>query len=523
MKTQSYGNHQLAMAQPFDVASNSQASSIPDYTRALQQDPLLASTQLHDSFPTELFSDLDSFANFEGSYAAAEYRMLGHMSSGMVDTPPSESTGTFNTSDDANYVPGMLSTGYGSSPATSLPYQYPQGQAIGEWTNDAAQTGQRQDTGAYSLDGQGQDPLDGLVKHETLAIGSSTYPSPNPGPSPQGMMGGLDDSPTTRTVYTNTNQSHQAQAPQEAPSRQPVSMVTSNPTATSNPSYVAQTLSSRRTRNPSTIYQQVTQPYSYTKAFHDLMALIRRRFSPKKTARIAKALASIRPSYISSLTKLDDHDRVFMEKCLQRTLLEYDDFLNLTGTPTILCRRTGEIVAVGEGFSILTGWKRAVLLGKEPNLNVNKGGDVSEPAGTGTSTSRGTNTPRLPESLRPETVGDPGPKPVSIVDIFDDESACEFFDDYAHLAFGDSRGKAVRSCKLLKYKTAKDEGFDERLDSEVGNRLRQKGVATGNGKGSSGNQLNEEDGKVECMLCWWVKRDVFDIPMLFVMNILPYI
>ena len=29
----------------------------------------------------------------------------------------------------------------------------------------------------------------------------------------------------------------------------------------------------------------------------------------------------------------------------------------------------------------------------------------------------------------------------------------------------------------------------------------------------------DRDGKVSCMFCWVVKRDVFDIPMMIVMNV----
>jgi hypothetical protein len=32
-------------------------------------------------------------------------------------------------------------------------------------------------------------------------------------------------------------------------------------------------------------------------------------------------------------------------------------------------------------------------------------------------------------------------------------------------------------------------------------------------------KLGSKDGKVECTYCWTVKRDVFDIPMLIVMNV----
>lgn len=47
--------------------------------------------------------------------------------------------------------------------------------------------------------------------------------------------------------------------------------------------------------------------------------------------------------------------------------------------------------------------------------------------------------------------------------------------------------------------------------------LRKGGIA-----GEAGmNQLGFKDGKVECAYCWTVKRDVFDIPMLIVMNVGP--
>lgn len=33
------------------------------------------------------------------------------------------------------------------------------------------------------------------------------------------------------------------------------------------------------------------------------------------------------------------------------------------------------------------------------------------------------------------------------------------------------------------------------------------------------NALGDKDGKVDCQMCWHVRRDVFDIPMLIVMNV----
>ena len=459
MPFQAYTGQQMSMGQPY-TAGPPQQSILPDYSRVMQPPNMPAfSNSSQDlsvgDFYLEPNLEETSFAN---QYGLSEFRMMTHITSGMADTPPSESTGTLNPSDDANYVPGVNTPSYGSA---AQPYGYPQHQVI--------QSSPRQE-----------------ADHASTSFSGS---------SPQGMTAGIEESPSVKNMYTNVNPSRQAQLRETLRpviSGQP-QINSRSSTSTSSPPTIPRSISTqpstsnRRHRNPSMIYNAVTEPYSYTKAFHDLMALIRRRFSPTKTARIAKALASIRPSFISSLTKLDDDDRVFMEKCLQRTLLEYDDFLSAIGTPTIICRRTGEVVAVGEGFSVLTGWRKAVLLGREPNLNVNNGGDGSGPPGSGTATSRGTNTLRA----------------VSIVDLLDDESACEFFDDYSHLAFGDSRGSVITPCKLLKYKTAKDADFDDGNASVV--------------------QIGDDDGRIECMLCWSVKRDVFDIPMLFVMNVLPFI
>jgi len=46
----------------------------------------------------------------------------------------------------------------------------------------------------------------------------------------------------------------------------------------------------------------------------------------------------------------------------------------------------------------------------------------------------------------------------------------------------------------------------------MGNRVREI-------DGEHGIGRLERDGKMDCSYCWTVKRDVFDIPMLIVMNV----
>ncbi len=515
-----FPNQQTLMPTRYGVGTDQQSLPLSSYPTSLAQSAAISSEPV---FTDDLFAlapfdmgHLDNL-NFDNRYGAAEFGMLGHMSSGVANSPPGDASAAFGQGSGTYSSTSMLNA-YNQSPMEVSHYSYPHSQNRPSWQTDAQQSVKSEPLTSQPS-GRHQDSLDGVAKQEALpafAIGSSAYPSPSSGSSPQGMMGGYEDNPTNNHGYTNKNVSHQAQVRQEQSAHRQTQSGPAPTSATSDSTTKNQTLPSRRHRNPSTVYDSVKQPYSYTQAFHSLTALIQGRFSPQKTAHIAKALAAIRPSFISCTMKLTERDLIFMEKCLQRTLWELENIISATGTPTIICRRTGEVVAVGKEFSYLTGWSKEVLLGKEPNLNVNKGGENSGLPGTGTSPRGGTNTPRVSEPK-------PG-APVNIVNVLDDDSTCDFFDDYAHLAFGDSRGTVTTPCKLLKYKTAKDMDFADNFDNEVGSRLKRKpntdSAGTSGIRGESGMiRLGHGIGKVECMLCWSVKRDVFDIPMLVVMNV----
>ena len=514
---QTFGNGPGLLPPNYSLSSGPQSMPTQGYGNNLQQNPSMSSDPMQaeysgaDMFPFDSnYMDL----SFENKYAAAEFGMLGSMTSAITHSPPSESTGAFQ-SGGGSFTPNTGSNSFAQSPVELQHFPYQQGQGVQQWPKDAQQK-IKFVPGASQSGGRNQDNLDRVIKQEAppaFAIGSSAYPSPNSGSSPQGTMGGREDNTTARNTYTNINQQHQPQTRHELQSRRQQPPTSTASTSTPTPTINDQTIPSRRHRNPSEVYNNVKHPYSYTAGFHSLTALIQGRFSPKKTAHIAKALAAIRPSFISCTMRLNRDDLIFMEKCLQRTLWGLEEVISATGTPTIICRRTGEVVAAGKEFSILTGWSKDVLLGKAPNMNVNKGGENSGLPGTGASSRGGQNTPRAPEQK--------SDAPVNIVNLLDDESACDFFDDYAHLAFGDSRGTATTPCKLLRYKTAEDMRLDDNIDDKVGSRLGQHpDTHVPKSYGKDGMQmLGQEDGKIECMLCWTVKRDVFDIPMLFVMNV----
>lgn len=434
--------------------------------------------------------DLSSM-NFENRYGALEFGMLGHMATGAGDSPSDSATqrGSIGRSGSAQF--STPAPGFAESPGNQ-PFMFGD-PLLNEWS-----TGQASGMnvgGVYGQNGMLPGHMKGDAPHAfAIESGPANFTSPSSATSPHVTTSGFDEAGFNAAA---------AKANTLAPNGQRPLITT--------PSLKQQTLQfgpKRRHRNPSSIYESVKEPYAYTSGFHNLTAFIQRRFSPQKTVRIAKALASIRPSFIATTKTLNRDDLIFMEKCFQRTLWEYEDFINACGTPTIVCRRTGEIAAVGKEFSILTGWKKDVLLGKEPNLNVNTGGSSAPASGT---TSRGSFTPR--SSAVENTTG--RPQPVFLAELLDDDSVVEFYEDFARLAFGDSRGSVMTRCKLLKYKTKEDMDGAQSDEGKWNSHLRKGGIA-----GEAGmNQLGFKDGKVECAYCWTVKRDVFDIPMLIVMNV----
>jgi PAS domain-containing protein len=86
--------------------------------------------------------------------------------------------------------------------------------------------------------------------------------------------------------------------------------------------------------------------------------------SKEDMMRVCRAMASIRPSLIALIMNLTREDLIFMERCFQRTLLEFEKLINYSGTPTVIWRRTGLISLVGKEFTLLTQWTREQLLGK---------------------------------------------------------------------------------------------------------------------------------------------------------------
>ncbi|KAI9362590.1 hypothetical protein BD770DRAFT_359325 [Pilaira anomala] len=116
---------------------------------------------------------------------------------------------------------------------------------------------------------------------------------------------------------------------------------------------------------PEEAYTSVKKPFNYAEGFHYLIQYVRDRMSRDDLMRISRALALFRPSFLALIMNLTEEDLVFMEKCIQRTLLEYEKLISFSGTPTVVWRRTGEVCLVGKEFSLLTQWTKDMLLGKK--------------------------------------------------------------------------------------------------------------------------------------------------------------
>ncbi|KAK4927589.1 Transcriptional regulator of nonfermentable carbon utilization, partial [Elasticomyces elasticus] len=497
--------------------------------------------------------------NFGNHYGALEFGMLGNMAKGAGDAHDN----------DVQTQRGSINFGvpYGSiSEQPPLSYD-----GMMDWSNGANlnyQLSTRKEPNAFAIESTAH--LTSPENHQTPDTMQNDSPLMNLQLSLQNTRQNLNNMQLPQTTfltqptslpqhqdsYVRNSTSSIAHTIPPQPQFPPQVASTSTPQLKAK-SQLPNPPNSKRPRDPSSIYTSITQPYPYTSGFHSLIDYLKRRFNsrPDLTLRIAKSLASIRPSFIATTKTLNRDDLVFMEKCFQRTLFEYEGFIEGVGTPTIVARRTGEIVGVGKEFQILTGWRKAVLLGRESNLNVNRGRARGEkmPANvggrSGVATGTGTNTPAL-RRVDDETADrEPRQQPVFLAELLDDDSVVQFYEDFARLAFGDSRGSVMGKGRLLKYRTKEDE-IKAELKREVEKQqqaqndesispIQQKsspnltqglqrtdsfaaarpGDAKKGISGQKGMQkLGMTDGKVDCAYCWMVKRDVFDIPMLIVMN-----
>ncbi|KAJ1728943.1 Transcriptional regulator of nonfermentable carbon utilization, partial [Coemansia biformis] len=152
------------------------------------------------------------------------------------------------------------------------------------------------------------------------------------------------------------------------------------------------------------VYSSVTEPHRYHAGFHFFFQYIGARMDKRNILRVSRAIARFRPSLVALLRNLTREDLLFTEKSLQRALLEYEKLIGFVGTPTVVWRRSGEIMVVGKEFSILTQWARHEL-----------------------------------------TTGDR-----YIYELMDTESAVVYWEQFAEHAFENSEHSVMSECRLMR-------------------------------------------------------------------------
>ncbi|KAF2196152.1 hypothetical protein GQ43DRAFT_499576 [Delitschia confertaspora ATCC 74209] len=464
--------------------------------------------------------------NFGNHFGALEFGMLGHMSSGVAEAQERDN-GLLNPLNRAanEYGHQITSGAFNDAAALTTNTEFPQnGLPNSEWQNPHSRHG------SIQMQTPNNTPITATIdnlRHDSLhnahayAIGQGPSSLSSASPASTDVNSGYDnDNPMASANFFAHPNPQQMQHPSPTLARQ--QQVQNRRPATTALQPIHFNALKKRRRDTTYIYEAIKEPYPYVAAFHRLRYLIETRFSKEGLSKMMRFLAGFRPLLMAAAAEQDRNDLIQNEKNLQRQLLTMEDMIAETGTPILICRRSGEVVLMGSEFNQLTGWPRDVLLGKKPNLNVNFGPrrDLSNESVT---SSRNSRTPIM-AGQEP----DPGPHPVSVVELMDENSVIQFFDDYSKLAFGDARGSRTRRVKLLKYRTKEDMAKLE----EIGGRLEAQGM---NGHGMNGlngmenmgngepgiKMLGERLGMVDCMIGWHIKRDIHDMPALIVISILP--
>lgn len=125
------------------------------------------------------------------------------------------------------------------------------------------------------------------------------------------------------------------------------------------------------------IYSYQIINYEYPDSYHALTKFLKERFGgndlsveERKEKRskllvILKLIASYRPTFIAAhKSLLKPQDLLFLEMSLQRSLLDYKKLVELSSSPSIMWRRTGEIIYITEEMGLLLGYLPIEILEK---------------------------------------------------------------------------------------------------------------------------------------------------------------
>ncbi|KAF2735895.1 hypothetical protein EJ04DRAFT_183139 [Polyplosphaeria fusca] len=475
---------------------------------------------LFDPSDPALFNFDISGLNFGNHYGALEMGMLGHMSAGAAETPPSDSNLMNPMNQAATMYNPQISGPFSDGPSIPANISFASDGLPGaDWQNAHSrhasvqmQTPNNTPATAAENASHRNDSLSGPHAY-AIGHGPSSLSSASPG-STEANAGYDNENPmSSAAFFANPNRPHQP-PPASHPQHDPRGTTGALQPVQSN-------VVRKRRRDTRRIYEDIKTPYDYIGGYHRLMNLVETRYSFDAEAKIRKSISKFRPVLITTASTLDTRDLVHSEQSLQRLVMDYEEHVfSLVATPSLVCRRTGEVVGVSKEFSMLTNWKREILLGQEPNKNVNTGPprDPSSDSGMSTRT-----------NMTPTIAGqkdDGSPRPVSLIELLDEKSATQFLEDFSDLAWTNSMGVKRQRVNVLKYRTKEDVAkFEEYKATVIANGKPMKRESLIKAEGDHGDpglaQLGVKDGLVDCMISWNMKRDNFDMPSLACIQVLP--
>ncbi|KAL1596891.1 Transcriptional regulator of nonfermentable carbon utilization [Nothophoma quercina] len=472
---------------------------------------------LFDPSDPALFNFDISSLNFGNHYGALEFGMLGHMSSGAAETPPNDN-GMINTQQPVNIYNPQVQGGYvdPSQQASMMPMN-PNGLPTDDWQQPSSRNGSLQvqtphgtpTTASIDHNGHRQDSLNGPHAF-AIGQGPASHHTASPASTDANSTYEADNPMATAAFFANP---HQPQ-PQRSPTmsrRQQESRPPNNALQPIHSNGIR-----KRQRDTKSIYQGIVKPHDYVKGYHKLFQLILTKYSRPWAAKAQEYVQNFRGVLVDVHSKLEKEDLIHQEKGLQRHLLTLQEHFAEVGTPFIICRRSGEIVGMNKEFTILTGWKREVLLGQEPNLTVNQHGN-RDPNESEMSTQTNT-TPTLAAQ---QAEGESEPQPVNIIQLMEPKSALQYLQRFSELAYQDPRGFAHQRVNMLRYQTKADvERLAERAGRDEKEVIKSEGGGVHQGE-SAMQRLGAKNGMVDCMIWWHIKRDIFDMPVLVCMSVMP--
>jgi hypothetical protein len=510
-----FSNHQSPISPPFNQAHHGSVQAAPSTMAQNQQGQMQPFGPLFDPSDPALFNFDISSLNFGNHYGALEFGMLGHMSSGAGETP--HDNGMMNPMNGAvNMYNQQMPASYADqSNAVAAMSFGPDGLPTGEWQDSQTRQGSMHvhtpnNTSANGNHDHGNHRIDSLNGPHAFAIGQGPASHSTASPASTDASAFDNDNPlATAAFFANNHRTHVPRSPAVNRSQQE-----NRPQSTALRPLDFNGIRKRQ-RDTKTIYQDITKPYDYVKGYHRLYQLIDKRYSRPWVAKAQQYLQNYRPVLLQVREELNRDDLIHQEMGLQRNLMTLEDHFDEVGTPFLICRRSGEIVGINKEFTILTGWKRDVLLGHEPNLNINLGTnrDVSE-SEISTSITTPNLTAQNSETATPS---------VNIIELMDPKSALEYLQHFSELCYQDARGSASQRVNMLRYQTKADadriqDTKNSASDMKMDPLIKMEGGAVHQGE-SAMQRLGAKNGMVDCMIWWHIKRDIFDMPVLVCMSV----